>query len=56
MAKASTPSRPRGALGLQSDMPPGKTRTRFPKSSRAKGVKSTAAKANPPVGRRVRQP
>jgi hypothetical protein len=56
MAKASTPTRPRGPIGLQSDMPPGKARTRFVKSSKAKGVKSHAAKPNRAVGRRDRQP
>jgi hypothetical protein len=55
MAKASTPTRPRGPFGsAQSDMPPGTTRTRWPKSTKAKGVKSNAAKANRPVGRRER--
>ena len=56
MAKASTPTRPRGPLGLQSDMPPGKTRTRFVKSSRAKGIKSAKPKPPHAVGRRDRQP
>jgi hypothetical protein len=44
MAKAQTPTRPRGQFGsMQSDMPPGKTRTRL-KSTAAKGAKSTASK------------
>ena len=55
MAKASTPTRPRGQFGsMQSDMPPGKTRTRL-KSTAAKGAKSTASKGAT-LGRRIRQP
>jgi hypothetical protein len=56
MAKAITPSRPRGPFGsVQSDMPPGKSRVRGVKSAKAKGAKSAAIKGAT-VGRRTRQP